>query len=210
MKVNFFTITILTILHLSRLYGAVACSLTDPDRDIKRLFPKSTGYKTEYKTIKGEGGNELYNAFQERLGDKLDPIYEAIDQPYALYTVFKGKTTIGYVHGVNQKGKYGLIQLILAVDTTGKVLDMYYQKISSPEAKKLKSPNFTRLFVGLTLADFYTNSEKLRNIKDPTENNKEDFWAILRAVKKNLIIIDLFLLNRKNDKTFFGTKKGEK
>ena len=34
------------------LAAAVGCSLTDPDRDIKRMFPQSTGYKTSFVTLK--------------------------------------------------------------------------------------------------------------------------------------------------------------
>ena len=36
---------------IQNLYAAIGCSLTDPDRDIKRLFPNATNYKTEFITI---------------------------------------------------------------------------------------------------------------------------------------------------------------
>jgi hypothetical protein len=39
------------------LYAAVGCDLNDPDRDVKRLFPGSTGYKTLYVSITKKGGD---------------------------------------------------------------------------------------------------------------------------------------------------------
>ena len=41
--------------------AAVGCTLRDPDRDVRRLFPQSTGYKTIFITIKERGGeiNEI-------------------------------------------------------------------------------------------------------------------------------------------------------
>ena len=117
-------------LTLSASYAAVGCSLNDPDRDIQRIFPEATNYKTEFIAIKEKGGEALLEEIEEKLGDKLDSVYEALDVPYSYYTVLKGKETIGYVHGVNQKGTYGGMQIILASDLEGKIIDFYYQKLS--------------------------------------------------------------------------------
>ena len=40
------------------LYAAVGCDLNDPDRDVKRLFPGSTGFKTLYVSISKKGGDD--------------------------------------------------------------------------------------------------------------------------------------------------------
>ncbi len=186
-------------------FGAVACSLNDPDRDIKRIFPQSTGYKTTITTIKERGGDKLAKEIEKSLGDKLDPIFEANDVPYTFYTILKGKEIIGYVHGVNQKGTYGGMQIILAVDTKGKILDFYYQKMTSPEANKFKDEKWTSQFKGLTLSDFYHHDamkgtecpdDKLAKIKSPSEKNKKDFVNTLRGIKMNLILLDKFIFTK--------------
>jgi hypothetical protein len=186
--------------------GAVGCSLNDPDRDVQRIFPNASGYKTEYITIKERGGDSLAAEIESRLGDSLDEQYETTDVPYAFYNVLKGKEMIGRVHGVNQKGIFGGMQLILATDMDGVVLEFYYQKISSPEAKRFRSKEFTDQFRGLSLADFYGYSdlpEKERagsligRIADPSEKSPEDFAATLRGIKKNLILLDEFQLGNK-------------
>jgi len=187
-------------LFLSNLYScsfaAVGCSLNDPDRDIKRLFPESTGYRTTFVTLKEIGGEALQKEIEAKLGDKFEPVYESLDVPYAYYMVLKGKEAVGYIHGVNQKGKYGGLQLVLVADLEGKILAFYYQRISSPESGKFTDAAFTGQFKGLSLADF-NDAARLSKIADPSKNNYEDFKATLRGIKKNLILLDVFLRDKK-------------
>lgn len=178
-------------------FAAVGCTLNEPDRDVKRIFPESTGYRTEFITIKERGGKDLAVSIEERLGDKFDKVYESLDVPYAYYTVLKRKEKIGLIHGVNQKGTYGGIQLILATDNNGVIQDFYYQKLSSPEARKFKDKDFTSQFIGLTLDDFYDEDGKISKIKDPSKNSSEDFNNTLRGLKKNMILLDEFKMRKK-------------
>ncbi len=143
------------VIYPSMASAAVGCTLNEPDRDVRRIFPQATGYKTEFIAVKDRGGDGLAIELETRLGDKLDDIYETPDVPYAYYTVLKGKQVIGRVHGVNQKGQFGGMQLILATDPDGAIVDFYYQKISSPESKRFRDKVFTGQFKGLTMADFY-------------------------------------------------------
>lgn len=178
-------------------FAAVGCELNDPDRDIQKIFPQSTGYKTSYFTIQESGGKKLKREVEEKLKDVLDPLYESLDVPYSYYTVLKGKDVIGYVHGVNQKGIYGTMQIILATDPDGKITDFYYQKISSPEAQRFRDRSFTDQFLGLTLADFYRSDDpagKVAAIRDPAEKTHDDFRSTIRGTKKNLILLDTFIL----------------
>jgi len=200
---------LISLVTIQNLYAAIGCSLTDPDRDIKRLFPNATNYKTEFITIAEHGGKELAQRVEAKLKDKLEPTYEALDVPYTYYTVLKGKDIIGYVHGVNQKGMFGVIQLIVTMDTNGVILDFYYQKLTSPESQKFRDEKFTKQFVGLSLADFYTTDMK-EKIKDPSENSRDDYIATMRGIKKNLILTDEFKLNNKYDKYFYSDKNEEK
>lgn len=194
-------VAIATVVH-----AAVGCSLNDPDRDVQRIFPEASGYKTEYITIKERGGDSLAAEIESRLGYSLDDQYETTDVPYAFYDVLKGKEVIGRVHGVNQKGSFGGMQLILATDLDGVIVDFYYQKISSPEAKSFRSKDFTDQFRGLSLADFYAHRDmpeegraasRIGNIADPSEKSPGDFAATLRGIMKNLILLDEFQLGNK-------------
>jgi hypothetical protein len=201
-------IAFVILVGTQNVFGAVGCTLNDPDRDIKRLFREATNYKTEFVSIKDRGGEDLAKEIEAKLKDKLEPRYESFDVPYAYYTILHKKETIGYVHGVNQKGMYGGIQLILATDPNGQILDFYYQKLTSPESKKFRDKKFTKRFVGLTLAEFY-KQDLTKKIEDPSEKSAEDYLATLRGIKKNLILHDEFKLNNQYDKYFYSEKKDD-
>ena len=179
-------------------FAAVGCDLNDPDRDVKRLFPSSTGYKTAYLSVVKTGGEAVLAQIEERLGDKFSGIYETIDVPYTVYTIFKGSETIGYIHGINQKGQYGGLQVFLAFDTKGTITDFYYQRLTGRDAAALRSPGFAAQFKGLSLAEFASYNPVTHTgipvaIKPGTG---DDFFYTLRAVKKNLILMDIFIFKR--------------
>jgi hypothetical protein len=188
------------------LFAAVGCDLNDPDRDVARLFPGSTGYKTNYVAIDQRGGPALLTQVEERLGDKFQGLFETIDVPYTLYEVFKGKEKIGYIHGVNQKGQYGGIQVFVVLDLEGVIRNFYFQKLTSRYGKELRDPKFGEQFVGLTLKDFYnydvqtgkpSGASGVEKIKNPVPEAEPDFKAALRGTKKNLILVDEFILGNK-------------
>jgi len=187
-------------------FAAVGCTLNDPDRDIRRIFPQSSGYTTRFVTIEDKGGESLLKEIEKKLGDSFDLIYETPDVPYAYYTVLEGKEVVGFVHGVNQKGKYGGLQLILATDLDGKILSLYYQRISSPEAKVFRDETFTDQFKGLMLKDFILlgsesdSDHPLARIQDPSQKSLADFTATLRGLKKNLILLDVLFSDHKIQK----------
>jgi len=190
----FITGVIGVFVFTTSLYAAVGCTLNDPDRDIRRIFPQSTNYQTEFISINDRGGNSLAREIEEKLGDKLEPVYETLDVPYAYYVILQGKEVIGYVHGVNQKGTFGGMQLIVATDIEGVIIDFYYQKMSSPESKKFRDKKFTEQFIGLTLCDFDEGDLSIE-ITDPSEDSANDYDATIRGLKKNLILVDVFGVN---------------
>ena len=192
-------LVIALLITLSILEAAVGCDLNDPDKDVKRLYPASTGYKTTYRSIQREGGKPLLDAIEKRLGDNFSGLFETIDVPYTLYEVFQGDRSIGYIHGVNQKGRYGGIQVFLVLDTNGVIQDVYFQRLSSRQGAAYRSAAFTNQFKGLSMKDFDTLNVKsgkgtgrVALIKNPTTNSDPDFLAIMRGIKKNLVLMEHF------------------
>jgi len=187
----------------SSAWGAVGCDLNDPDRDVARLFPESTGYKTIYTSVAQKGGERLLAKIEKKLGDKFHGIYETIDVPYTIYEIFANKKKIGYIHGVNQKGQFGGIQVFLSLDLEGRIKAFYIQKMTSQYAGKLRDAKFGKQFIGLTLKDFdlydvtsVKASGKVGAIKNPVPEAEADFRAALRATKKNLILMDEFVYSQ--------------
>ncbi len=195
------------------LDAAVGCDLNDPDRDVKRLFPGSTGYKTLYVSVSRRGGDDLLKKIEARLGDAFTGLFETADVPYTMYEIYKGADLVGYIHGVNQKGTYGGLQVFLALDRGGVIRGFYLQKLTSRAAKAFRDPAFGGQFLGLSLEDFYkydvaAGAEDppgpISRIKNPDPGPDRDFRAILRAAKKNLVLVDEFLLGNSHLKFFKG------
>jgi len=181
-------------------WGAVGCDLNDPDRDVARLFPESTSYKTIYTSILKKGGQPLLATVERRLGDKFRGLYETIDVPYTIYEIYTNKQKVGYIHGVNQKGQFGGIQVFVVLNIEGTMKGFYIQKMTSQYAGKLRDAKFGKQFAGLTLKDFDhydvvtgKASGKVEAIKNPAPEAEDDFRAALRATKKNLILMDEFV-----------------
>jgi len=199
-------VLLISSLLVGPLLAAVGCDLNDPDRDVKRFFPESTGYRTLYVSIAQKGGEVMLRRIEERLGDKFQGLYETADVPYTLYQIFKGQDLIGYIHGVNQKGAYGGIQVFLAVDLDGNIRAFTFQKLTSQYGQQLRDEAFSRQFAGLNLRDFLDYDvvsgtakagTRAAAIRNPAPRAATDFRAALRATKKNLILIDEFLLGNK-------------
>ena len=200
MRAKAFLMLLLVLIGYGVAWGAVGCDLNDPDRDVARLFPESTGYKTHYVSIDRKGGQPLLAKIEMRMGDKFHGIYETIDVPYTIYEIFAQKKRIGYIHGVNQKGQFGGIQVFVVLDLEARIRGFYIQKMTSKYAGKLRDANFGKQFIGLTLKDFELydiisgkTSGKVDAIKNPAPEAETDFKAALRATKKNLILMDEFV-----------------
>jgi len=203
---HFLLATAMLLFSGTALYAAVGCDLNDPDRDVARLFPGSTGYKTVYMSIDKKGGDALVKEIEKRLGDNFQGLYETADVPYTVYEIFSGTEKIGYIHGVNQKGQYGGIQVFLSLDMEGKIKTFYFQKLTSRAAKALREDSFGQQFVDLNLTDFYKydvktgkslEPGKVEHITNPAPDAESDFRAAMRAAKKNLILMDEFVFGNK-------------
>jgi hypothetical protein len=187
-------------LSAGQAWGAVGCDLNEPEKDVKRLFPGSTGYKAVTVEIQKSGGQKLLAKIEGKLRDKLHGLYETVDTPYTVYVIYANNKKIGYIHGVNQKGIYGGIQIFLALDLDQRIKTFYIQKMSGQYAEKMRDANFGKQFVGITLDDFekfdfksLKGTGKVSEIKNPAPEAGYDFKYILRGTKKNLILVNEFI-----------------
>ena len=183
------------------------CRLKQPQADIQRLFPKSTHFVIDRKTIAEYGSDALIEEIQQKL--QPHPKGEVSpDAAYPIYRVFKKDRLIGYVFGMEEQGEHGPIQLILAVSPEGEIVSWYYQKFDSPEAHRFHTEAFKRQFIGLTLTDFYGHhllkgalgkQDRLNSIRAPSQTSIRDLGTTCRGIKKALILLDIFCLSRQFD-----------
>ena len=186
--------------------GAVNCELNYPTSDVARLFPESTSFKTDYFSFSKRGGEPLLRKIEARLGG-VPALFAPLDVPYTLYVIYKGDRKVGYVHGVNQKGQFGVLEVFVSLDMNGIIKAFYIQRMAGPWARKFTSPAFGKQFMGLSLNDFEhfdpvsgKGSGKAAAIRNPAPEAVTDFLGLLRAVKKNLVLMDEF---------YYSTEKGK-
>jgi len=199
------------------MWGAIGCTLSNPAEDLKYLYPEMTTFKEDLKEFpRIKDGAALYRGLKSRLGSDLDPIYETYETPYTVYSVFKGAVKVGVVHGVNVPGKGGVIQVFLALDpATGEIRNFFFQRLESPAARQLRSKEFRAQFTGLTLADFYKHdyyaaaepgakADKVGAVKAPPidASGQPDYQASLRGIRKNLILLDFFVYEKRFEPFF--------
>ncbi len=180
------------------LSAAISCELNYPAADVARLFPESTRFKAVYFSFAGRGGDPLLRKVEARLGG-MPALYAPLDVPYVVYEIYKGDELIGYVHGVNQKGQFGVLEVFVSLNLEGRIKAFYLQRIAGQWANKFTARKFGQQFVGLTLKDFgpYNlltgkGTGKVASITNPAPEAVTDFFGLLRAVNKNLILMDEF------------------
>jgi hypothetical protein len=195
------------LLYASPSHAAVNCELNYPVSDVARLFPESTSFNQSYTSIAKRGGEPLQRKVEARLGG-YPALYAPLDVPYTIYEIYNGKKKVGYIHGVNQKGQYGVLEVFVSLDMNGMIKAFYIQRIAGQWAKKFTSPKFGKQFVGLTLKDFELydtvkckGSGKVAVIANPVPKAETDFYGLLRAVKKNLILMDEFFYSVERGKS---------
>lgn len=202
MRILGFILVLLTLgLWPRGAQAAVGCSLNDPDEDIQRFFPEMTSYRVHFVTLKKQNPDGTA-ALERGLGTPLDPVFETADVPYSLYVVEGPQTRLGYVLGSNNRGAHGSIQVIAALDAQGQLLEVYLQKIRSPEASQFRSEAFLDALAEHSLEDFSTQASCYRDglcdaalVADPSEGRAtEDYHSILRGLAKLHWLQELLLL----------------
>lgn len=179
--------------------AAVNCELNYPASDVARLFPESDNYKTSYFSFAKLGGEPLLRKVEARLGG-VTALYAPLNVPYTLYEIYKKDKKIGYIHGVNQKGQFGVLEVFVSLDLNGTIKAFYIQRIAGQWSNKFTAPKFGKQFIGLSLRDFEQydpvsgkGSGKVAAIDNPAPTAVTDFFGLLRAVKKNLVLMDEFI-----------------
>jgi hypothetical protein len=198
---------IVILIYLAPAHAAVSCELNYPVNDVARLFPGSDRFKTTYFSFSTLGGTPLLRKVEARLGG-VPALYAPLNVPYTLYEIYKGDKKIGYIHGVNQKGQFGVLEVFVSLDLDGMIKEFYIQRMAGQWTKKFTSPKFGRQFVGVSLKDFDhydpvsgKGSGKVAAIVNPASEAVTDFFGLLRSVKKNLVLMDEFFYSAEKTKS---------
>ncbi len=156
---------------------AALCVWINPDRDIKNFFPGAQSYRTESVKYTAKQGKEI----EKRIEGKLDPD----ENEFKFYRVKKDNKVVGTVLTHQARGKYGAVQTVVGIDTTGKVIGVYVQRHREPT--NLNTAKFLQQFGGKTADDPLTVGKDI----DAINGHDKSSQAVAYSVKKILVVYDV-------------------
>ena len=167
---------------------AAICALRVPDRDVYRLFPQATGYKSVVAELDKKGREEI----EELLGQSLELNDIGI---FTFYIILKEDLPIGFIHPHAERGTYGNVEIIWAFNLDGSIKDYLIQRSRERETRELKSEEFRSRFRRKRLGDPFTitNSRDINPDFIRPINGRKRPSSIIAYGAKKILTIDNFL-----------------
>lgn len=168
---------VFSLAFLTTAYADV-CVWRNPERTMAKIFPEAGDYKTITKIISAEKRKVIEDRLQDKLvsGESKDWIY---------YEITAGSGgTLGYIIADAEKGEYGVIEIVIGIDSTGKVKGIYIQR-SMERDKEFKRQEFLNQLSGKTVNDPIKIGSDIK-----VANESIAVKAVILGVRKMLIFYD--------------------
>ena len=120
------------------------CSVREPNRLIREMFPRHTGFRTEMLEITAETAAK----FPANLPFRFDR-REVTRHP--LFIVMEGDRVVGYVQARTQPTRWGLTEYVWALDAKLALLDFRVQRSREPGADRLEQSRLAVALRGVSL-----------------------------------------------------------
>jgi len=120
------------------------CSVREPNRLIREMFPRHTGFRTEMLEITAE----IAAKFPADLPFRFDR-REVTRHP--LFIVMEGERIVGYVQARTQPTRWGLTEYVWALDAQLALLNFRVQRSREPGADRLDRSRLAAVLRGLSL-----------------------------------------------------------
>lgn len=140
----------LALLSVAMPARADVCVWRDPERTMQKIFPAARDYKTI--TAKFEPAN--IRAVEQALGGPFEEASGGEFNFYDIMGVAQGKPQkLGTLMALAGKGEYGVIEVVIGVDPSGKIIGAYIQRSRERATRALQSTAFLSQFNGKTKVD---------------------------------------------------------
>lgn len=123
--------------------GPPMCPWREPKRDLQRFFPSATDYRTDTLAL---------SSIRQPILDRLGPGGRIESNSLYAHRALQNGKTVGSVLVRRAPGPHGAVEMVMAVDLTGKVVGVHLQRHREPPAvaQFLLSPSFLERFRGIT------------------------------------------------------------
>jgi hypothetical protein len=165
------------VLCFARGAHAAICVWRKPDQDIRQFFPGADGYRTDLKAV---GGRR--SAIERAIGARLDPD----ESDFKFYRILSGSRPVGTVLTHLGKGRYGAIEVVIALDSAGAVKGVRLQVVREPNEikRQLTGPGFLGQFAGKRAGDPVQVGRDIRPVPGADQSSE----TVAFSVKKMLIV----------------------
>jgi hypothetical protein len=180
----------LFLFFTQNVYADAYCSLRDPVTQIKELYPQKTNQLSIVKTVDNNTRNLVKLALPSN-----DLHFSELGR-HTLYVAMKNTDALGYVHVRSEQSKWGLVEIIWALDKNLKIRNFTFQRCRSPKKKLIDNKDFKNVFIGKS----YEELKMLLSSDGITANNilldkakgaPELASVVLRCALKTLLITDI-------------------
>lgn len=159
---------------------ADVCVWRDPERTMQNIFPAARDYKTT--TVKFTLTN--VGAIEKELGSRIEEASQGGEFSfYDIIGAVGGKPRkIGTILALAGKGEYGVIEVVIGIDTSGKILGTYIQRSRERVTKALESPAFLDQFKGKTAASDFGVGSAIKPASPDAEGASRTVAFVIRKM----------------------------
>jgi hypothetical protein len=170
-------LALVALLALPRDVFAAICVWRKPDADIKLYFPGAESYRTDLKPV---GARRA--AIERAIGARLDPD----EGDFKFYRILDGSRTAGTVLTHLGKGRYGAIEVVIALDPSGAVKGVRLQVVREPNGikRQLTGDGFLGQFIGKRTGDPIQVGRDIRPVPGADQSSE----TVAFSVRKMLVI----------------------
>jgi len=172
------------------IFADAYCSLRDPVAQIKQLYPNRTNQLSIVKEINNNA------RLQVRANLPNNDLHFGELGRHTLYVALENNETLGYIHVRSEQSKWGLVEIIWAIDKNYHITDFAFQRCRSPKKKLLDNQQFKNMFIGKDLNQLkqYLSADGLtanKTLLSKASSSPELANVILRCALKTLLLTKL-------------------
>ena len=161
------------------------CPWREPERDLKTLFPQATQYTIETRIL---------SAFMTPIHQRLKRSMTVDENPLRIYRAVDGTQVKGAILVKRVKGEHGGIELVIGIDTDGRLRGVLIQSQREPQAVSQAVTEWLPSFAGRTAESPLQPGEDLPTVAAEARATAN---SIAEGVRSGLIVLS-FAENQKS------------
>ena len=176
---------VLLIAVWTEILFADVCVWRDPERTMQKIFPQAR----DYRTLTLPMTPARISAIEKLLGEKLDESEKKEFNFYEINGVVAGKPqAIGTILALAGRGEYGVIEVVIGIDTTSRISGVYVQRSRERVTRAIEAPAFLEQFRGKTKND---SLDVGKAIKPASAESDKASRVISATIRKMLVFHDV-------------------